>query len=49
MVEDGYVTHDDKLKVETASALSGLALSFENQGEEAKAIACWEVVFDDSF
>lgn len=49
LVEDGYVTHDDKRKVETASALSGLALSFENQGEEDKAIACWEVVFDDSF
>jgi hypothetical protein len=49
MVEDGYVTHDEKRKVESASMLSSLALSFENQGDEDKAIACWEAVFDDSF
>ncbi len=49
MVEDGGVTHSEKSTVAAVARLASLALGYENQGDEENAIACWEVVFNDSF
>lgn len=49
MVEDGGVTHEEISKVVLASRYASLALIYENQGDEEKAIACWEVVFNGDF
>lgn len=49
LVEDGAVTHSEKNAVAAAAKIASLALAYENQGDEENAIACWEVVFNDSF